>query len=147
MSSARISDRVAGALLLAFAIWYWIQAGTYVVSYGDPAGPSFFPRLIAVPLGLFSLFLIVKPDPEPFWFRWPHVIGQLATLAVLITYPLVIEPLGFPLSTFLGTAILARILGGTWLQSLTVGAGVAAGLYGVFDLIFGLPLPLGPVFG
>jgi putative tricarboxylic transport membrane protein len=145
--SARISDRIAGAILLALAIWYWVQAGTYSIAFGDPAGPSFFPRLIAVPLGLFAAFLIVKPDRDPVWLRWPHALGQIATLAILIVYPLVIESIGFLIATFLGTTLLARILAGTWLQSVLTGLVTSAGLYLIFDTVFGLPLPPGPIFG
>lgn len=145
--SARLSDRLAGAIILALAIWYWIAAGTYTVTYGDPAGPSLFPRAIAVPMGLFAAFLIVRPDPDPVWVRWPHVLRQIGTLVILFAYPLLIEPLGFPLSTTIGALLLARILGGTWLQSVAGGLLMGFGLFFLFDAIFGLPLPTGPIFG
>lgn len=144
---SRVGDRIAGAILLALAIWYWWEAGRYSVSFGDPAGPSFFPRLLAYPMGLFALVLIVKPDPDPVWFRWPHVMGQIATLAILVVYPLVIEPIGFPIATALAAALLARILGATWLQAVLSGLGMGLGLFLLFDGIFGLPLPTGPLFG
>lgn len=143
----RLSDRIAGAIILALAIWYWIEAGSYSVSFGDPAGPSFFPRIIAVPMGLFAAFLIVKPDPDPTWVRWPHVLGQIATLGILILYPLIIEPAGFPISTSIAAALLAKILGGSWLQSVVSGLVMGFGLFFLFDGVFGLPLPMGPIFG
>ena len=145
--TARLSDRIAGAILLALAVWYWIEAGNYTVGFGDPAGPSLFPRAVAVPTGLLAAVLILRPDPDPVWFRWPHVIGQAATLVVLLAYPMLIEPLGFPLSTTLGAALLARILGGGWLQSVLSGLLMGFGLFFVFDWVFGLPLPVGPIFG
>lgn len=145
--SARLSDRIAGAILLALAVWYFIQAGSYAVAYSDPAGPVLFPRAVAVPVGLFALFMILRPDPNPVWVRWPHVLAQIATLAVLIGYPLLIEPLGFPLSTTLGAALLARILGGSWLASVLGGLAMGFGLFFLFDGFFGLPLPKGPIFG
>lgn len=145
--SLRLSDRIAGAILLALAIWYWIAAGGYVVAYGDPAGPSLFPRMVAVPLGLFAAFLIIKPDPDPVWFRWPHVWAQFAMLAVLIAYPFVLEPIGFPLSTSIAAGLLSRVLGGSWLQSVLTGLVIGFGLFFLFDGIFGLPLPMGPLFG
>lgn len=145
--SARLSDRLAGATLLALAVWYWVAAGSYTVAYGDPAGPGMFPRAIAVPLGLFAATLIVRPDPDPVWLRLPHVWRQIATLAVLFGYPQLIEPIGFPLSTALGGALLARILGGTWLQAVAGGLAMGFGLFLLFDAVFGLPLPTGPIFG
>ncbi|HET7410782.1 MAG TPA: tripartite tricarboxylate transporter TctB family protein [Paracoccaceae bacterium] len=145
--TARLSDRIAGAIILALAVWYFIQAGTYEAGLSDPAGPTLFPQAVAVPTGFFALLLILRPDPNPVWFRWPHVVGQIAMLVVLIVYPLLIEPLGFPISTFLGTVLLARILGGTWLQSVVTGLAMGIGLFLMFDIVFGLPLPAGPIFG
>jgi putative tricarboxylic transport membrane protein len=145
--SARLSDRLAGAILLALAVWYWVAAGTYTVAYGDPAGPGLFPRAIGVPMGLFAAVLIVRPDPDPVWLRWPHVWRQVATVVILFAYPHLIEPMGFPLSTALGGALLARILGGSWLQAVAGGLAMGFGLFLLFDAVFGLPLPTGPIFG
>lgn len=147
MAQSRWSDRIAGAIFLALAIWYWIEAGSYAVRFGDPAGPSFFPRLVAAPMGLFALFLILRPDTDPVWFRWPQVLSQAATLAILFAYPVAIEPLGFPLSTLIATTLLAKILGATWLQAVLLGAAMGFGLFFLFDAGFGLPLPAGPIFG
>lgn len=145
--TGRLSDRIAGAILLALAIWYWWQAGSYSVNFGDPAGPSLFPRVVAVPFALLALFLIVKPDPSPTWFRWPNAARQIGGLVVLFTYPQLIEPAGFPIATFLAVLPLSLILGGTWLQATGTAIVVAIGLYFLFDGFFGLPLPPGPVFG
>ena len=144
---ARLSDRIAGAILLVLAIWYFILAGSYTVGFGDPAGPSLFPRIVAVPVGLLSLVLILRPDPDPVWFRWPHAAAQVATVVVLFAYPALIEPIGFPLATILAAALLARILGGTWLQSVLSALAIGFGLFFLFDWFFGLPLPTGPIFG
>ena len=145
--TARLSDRIAGAILLALAVWFWFQAGAYQVEFGDPAGPSLVPRAVAVPTALLALVLIVRPDPNPEWLRWPSVLGQIATLVILVGYPLLIEPMGFPLSTTLASALLSRILGGGWLQSVLLGLGIGFGLFFMFDRGFGLPLPVGPIFG
>ncbi|WP_205520996.1 tripartite tricarboxylate transporter TctB family protein [Propylenella binzhouense] len=141
-----LSDRVAGAVLLALAVAFWVAAGQYAVTFGDPVGPAAFPKLVAVPLGLFSLYLIFRPDPDPRWFVWPGVVGQAATLAVLVLYPLLLEPLGFPLATALASAVLARVLGAAWLAALVLGVAVGGGLFLVFDSVLGLPLPLAPSF-
>lgn len=145
--AGRWSDRVAGTILLALAVWYWIAAGGYTVAFSDPAGPSLFPRMIAVPLGLLALYPILRPDPDPSWLRWPQALGQAATLATLLLYPFILEPMGFPLATTLATAALSRILGGTWLQAVMCGLVVGFGLYVLFNYGFGLPLPVGPIFG
>ncbi len=68
-------------------------------------------------------------------------------VVVLFGYPALIEPIGFPLATILGAALLARILGGSWLQSVLSAVLIGFGLFFLFDYVFGLPLPTGPIFG
>jgi hypothetical protein len=41
---------------------------------------------------------------------------------------------------------LAIILGATWLQAVLASLGIALGLFFLFDWVFGLPLPAGPIF-
>lgn len=142
-----LSDRVAGTILFVLAIWYWWQAGSYAVSFGDPAGPSLFPRVVAVPLALFSLALIFRPDPDPVWLRWPAAVKQIGAVVVLFAFPMMIEPLGYPVATFAACLPLALILGATWLQATLTSLATGAGLYFLFDGVFGLPLPAGPFFG
>jgi putative tricarboxylic transport membrane protein len=145
--AGRLSDRVAGAILFALAVWFWWEAGTYKVAFGDPAGPSLFPRVVAVPFALLALVLIVRPDPDPDWLKWPAAAKQFGALIVLFGYPMAIQPLGFPIATFLACLPLSMILGGSWLQATLASLGIALGLYFLFDGLFGLPLPPGPIFG
>jgi putative tricarboxylic transport membrane protein len=142
-----LTDRIAGAILLALAIWYWREAAEYRVMFGDPAGPSLFPRVVAVPMGLFALIILLRPDPNPEWPGLPAALRQLAALVVLFGFPLLIKPLGFPAATFLAVVPLGLILGGSLLQTVLSGLGLAAGLFWLFDRVFGLPLPPGPLFG
>jgi putative tricarboxylic transport membrane protein len=145
--TGKLSDRIAGTILFVLAVWYWWQAGSYSVNFGDPAGPSLFPRVVAVPLAVFSLLLILRPDPDPEWLKWPSAAKQIGALVVLFGYPMAIEPLGFPIATFLACLPLSLILGGSWLQATLASLGIALSLYLLFDKVFGLHLPPGPVFG
>lgn len=142
--TARLSDRIAGAILLALAVWYWIAAGGYAVSYGDPVGPAAFPRMLAVPLALFALFLIARPDPDPVWIHRSAATKQVITIGILLLYPLLIEPLGFPLSTAIGTAVMTRVLGAAWLPTIIFSIALGFGLFVLFDTLLGLPLPFEP---
>ena len=142
--SRRLSDRVAGAIILALAVWYyWVSTG-FRESFGDPVGPAAFPQMVAVPTGLFALFLILRPDPDPSWLHRPGIWRQLGALATLLAYPPLILPLGFPAATFLGVVVLARIIGAGWLAAVVTGLLVGPGLYVIFDPLLGLPLPLRP---
>lgn len=139
-----MSDRIAGLLLFAFAVWYGWTAEGFQQGFGDPLGPAMFPQLVAAPFALLSLVLIVRPDPEPRWPNGRALLRQGATLLVLIAYAQSMERLGFPLATFVGCALLCRLLGTDWVRATTTGAGVGVGLYVLFDPVLGLPLPLAP---
>lgn len=139
-----MSDRIAGLIFLALSIWYGLTAGNYEASFGDPLGPAAFPQMLALPAALFSLYMIVRPDPDPDWVGGAPAVRQLATLAVLIAYAFVLEDLGFVLATSLGVALLGRLLGSDWVKSAISGVVMSVGLFVVFDILLGLPLPLYP---
>ncbi|HET8726728.1 MAG TPA: tripartite tricarboxylate transporter TctB family protein [Alphaproteobacteria bacterium] len=141
-----MSDRIAGLIFLALSIWYGWTAGTYEASFGDPLGPAAFPTMLAIPAGLFSLYLILRPDPDPEWVVGSPLLRQVATLSVLVGYALLLEDLGFVLATFAAVALMGRLLGTSWLKSAASGAAMSIVLAGVFDGLLGLPLPLYPSF-
>lgn len=139
-----MSDRLFGAVFFFVATALWIGAGGIVVGFGDQVGPVLFPRMIAVPMGLLSLYLVLKPDPDPAWPRGRMLLIQALLLLVLLAYPLLIEPLGFPLATVLAALLLGRLMGAAWMPSTVSALVIGVGLYVLFDPILGLPLPLAP---
>ena len=141
-----MSDRIAGLIILALTICFGWTAGSYEASFGDPLGPAAFPQMLAVPAALLSLVLILKPDPNPEWVMGRPAVKQLATLAVLIAYALLLEELGFVLSTALGVIAMGRLLGAGWARSVASGIVMSVTLFFVFDRLLGLPLPLYPAF-
>ena len=141
-----MSDRLTGLLIAALAIWYGWTANNFEEGFGDPVGPSAFPKLLAVPMGLFALYLIVRPDPEPRWPVGAARLRQLGMLATLVAYPLVLEVLGFPIATALGVVAMAVLLGGPRKAAAGSAVAVSLGLFVMFDQILGLHLPMLPSF-
>ncbi|MCF3933096.1 tripartite tricarboxylate transporter TctB family protein [Acuticoccus sp. M5D2P5] len=139
-----MSDRIAGLLFLALSIWYGMTAGNYEAGFGDPLGPAAFPRILAVPAALLSLGLILRPDPDPTWSRGVILGRQVATIAVLIAYALLLDPLGFPIATFAAVLLLAKLIGTSWLKAGAAAIIMAPLLFVLFDVLLGLPLPLSP---
>ena len=139
-----MSDRLTGVLVAALAVWYAWQARGFEEAFGDPVGPSAFPQLVAVPMGLFALYLVLRPDPGPSWPRGFSLLRQLGMLAVLLVYPLILEPLGFPLSTAIGIAFMAWLLGARVIPGLLAAVSIAVGLFVIFDQLLGLHLPMLP---
>jgi putative tricarboxylic transport membrane protein len=138
-----VSDRLTGLALLALAVAYGVAASGYQAMIGDPLGPAVFPIVLAIPLGLLSLYLIARPDPEPAWPRGRALLKQLLALVAFVAYAYLLEPLGFLLSTFLAVLVLGWLLGAKLWQAGAAGVGIAVVLFVVFDILLSLPLPAG----
>jgi putative tricarboxylic transport membrane protein len=138
-----VSDRLTGLALLALALAYGLAGGGYQAVIGDPLGPAVFPIALAIPLGLLSLYLIVRPGPEPDWPRGRALLKQVLALVAFVAYAYLLEPLGFLVSTFLAVVVLGRLLGARLWQAGAAGAAIPLVLFVAFDTLLGLPLPAG----
>lgn len=138
-----MSDRLAGLVLLALAVAFGVTASGYEAMIGDPLGPAVFPMVLAVPLLLFSLYLIVRPDPEPDWARGRALLKQALTVGVFVAYAYLLEVLGFVVTTFLAVVALGMLLDAKPLQAAAAGVGIAVVLFVLFNNLLNLPLPAG----
>ena len=140
-----MSDRIFGGIGLALAIFFAWQASIIQESFlTDVVGPKMFPYIIAVVMGLASIYFLVKPDPEP---DWPGG-GRLAEIGlaalVMFAYAQALPELGFVISTAIAAAYLTWRLGSKPLQSVVIGVCTSVGIYVVFRLVLGLSLARGP---
>lgn len=139
-----MSDRIVGVLLFILAVGYGLQAGAFeTMILTDPLGPAVFPQLLAILLGLASIYLIVRPDPGAQWPRGLALLHFCLTVIVLVIYAFVLEPVGFVVATFVALAVLAVQLGTRLVPAVVMGLLASFGLYATFDLFLGLPLPAG----
>jgi putative tricarboxylic transport membrane protein len=138
-----VSDRLTGLVLLVLAVAYGVTASGYQAMIGDPLGPAVFPIVLAIPLGLLSLYLVVRPGPEADWPRGRALLKQVLALVAFVAYAYLLEPLGFLVSTFLAVVALGCLLGARLRQAAVAGAGIAVVLFVLFDSLLGLPLPAG----
>ena len=141
-----MSDRVFGALALIFALLYGLHARTFQSGLQlrvDPLGADKFPYLLAVVLAITAIYLMLRPDPSPRWpGRW-QLLEMAGIVVLLCVYVAVLDEVGFILATFVVVAFLGWRLGARPVAALSTGLGVAVVLYGLFDRVLGLPLPLG----
>ena len=138
-----MSDRLTGLVLLLLAVAYGVTASGYEAMIGDPLGPAVFPIVLAIPLGLFAVYLVLRPDREPAWPRGPALRKQVLALVAFVAYAYLLEPLGFVVSTFLAVVVLGRLLGARLPEAGAAGVGIAVVLFVLFDTLLGLPLPAG----
>ncbi len=138
------SDRIIGVLLLSLSVAYGFEARSLEADFlADPLGPKAFPLLLAAALGIFSLYLILRPDPDPKWPPRNVLLGQGLMLLSFVVYSYALAPLGFLLSTTLEMGALSRLFGASWGRGLLAGALLAGALYVIFVFGLGIPLPLG----
>ena len=111
-------------------------------------GPGFFPFGLAIALILLSLALIFKhwkkdASPPPFWPErtW---LRPLLGVAILIFYALVVDVIGFILTTFLFLVIWMWVIERLrWRTILSISVGTTVALYLIFNLFLEVPLPSG----
>lgn len=135
-----MSVRIAGVAIFMIAALYTWYGRDYTASFGDVLGPAVFPVIVGVPTMILSASLVVFPSGQVAWPDREHMIRQVAALAILVGYALLLRPLGFPLATFGLVAGIGIVLGGKPLKAALLGAVVSPGLWTLFDQVLGLPL-------
>lgn len=140
-----MSDRILGLVGILLAIGFALAALRIEESFlSDAVGPKAFPLIIAAVLGLASIVIALRPDPDP---HWPSV-GRLAEIGaavlVLILYAEFLPVAGFVIATAFAAAYLSWRLGSPMLWALVTGVGTSLGIYVIFHLALGLSLARGP---
>ena len=144
------SNIAVAAVLLALAGYIFLAAGT--LPFGTMRVPqtAFFPRTLAVLLGIMSLILLARAlagrealgGGEKIETQgWIRIAVTLMTLA---GFALALEHLGFLLTTFLlMISLLRAIEAQSWRKVVVVALATALISYAIFSLLLGVPLPAG----
>ena len=140
-----LNDRIFGLLMLVLAVAYGWGATQFPEPFGgaETVGPDTFPKVIAVVLALSSLYLIVKPDPDNAWPKGRIIQELVIAVVVLIGYTLLLEPLGFILSTLLAVGTLCWRMGAVPVRAYATGGIAGIVVYLLFSYALDLSLPLG----
>ncbi|WP_417307870.1 tripartite tricarboxylate transporter TctB family protein [Devosia sp.] len=141
-----MSDRIFGGIgLIIAAIFIW-QATLIQESFiSDAVGPKTFPIIIAVVLGLSSVYFLVRPDAPPAWPTFAVLAELFMAVVVMVAYAELLPVLGFAIATAFAAAYLSWRLGSPTLHALIAGVATSAGLYIIFRLLLGLSLARGPL--
>lgn len=136
--------------LIGLAVFVLLEAGK--LSFGSMRVPqtAFFPVVLATLLLVFSLILLGQALRGAETGRGPERIEAEgwarigATLATMVGFALVLERLGFLLSTFLLMALLLRAIESqAWPKVATVALVTSLVAYAIFGWLLGIPLPAG----
>ena len=141
-------DKIFGFIWLALGSAIAIEAIRLGIGRLHFPGVGFLAFLIGVSLGLCGFFLIVSATLEgkegnELWSgqNWKNVIILLVSL---FTYTIMMEPLGFLLTTFLLLLILFKITAPKkWFSPLVTSAVVVFSCYLIFIVWLRVTLPKG----
>ena len=141
--TTRLGDRIAGLLLLALAVFVFVYSGTLPAPVQDlDPGVGFFPRMLAVLIGVLALVPLLKPeewDPLPRGIVAWHVVG---TALLLFAYALVMDTAGFVLTTVAFVLAELLLLGArSPLTLIAMPLVVSLGLFYLFRSVLDVPLP------
>ena len=141
-----MSDRIFGVIGLIISVIFIWRATVIQESFiSDAVGPKTFPIIIAIVLGLASVYFIARPDAEPAWPQLATLAELFMAVVVMVAYAELLPVLGFAVCTAIAAAYLSWRLDSPTLQALIAGVATSAGLYVVFRLILGLSLARGPL--
>ncbi|MFG6667709.1 tripartite tricarboxylate transporter TctB family protein [Halomonas sp. HNIBRBA4712] len=139
------NDRIFGVLLVVLAVAYGWAATRFPEPFGgsEAVGPDTFPTLLSVVLAASSLYLILRPDPDNAW-PWSRTgVELVVAVVVLIFYAMLLEPLGFIISTTLAVGTLCWRMGARPVKAYLTGAMAGVVVYFLFNFALDLALPLG----
>ncbi len=142
-------DSLVALVALGFGVAAAHEAGQLPFGGLHNPGPGFFPWLLGVFFSLLSLVLLVQAV-----LRSPRLAGEgggrvgnvLWLLAALALYVAVLDPVGYPIATFLLVLFMLRVLEPhPWPLALALAVLGAGGSYLVFAVWLSVPLPPGPL--
>lgn len=140
-----LNDRIFGVLMIVLAIAYGWGATQLPEPFGgsEAVGPETFPLLLAIVLGLSSLYMVVRPDPDNAW-PWSRTGMELIiAVVVLILYAMLLQPLGFIISTTLAVGTLCWRMGARPSKAFVTGGVAGVVVFLLFNFALDLALPLG----
>lgn len=140
-----LGDRILGLGLLVLAVAYGWAAQQWPEPFGgaETVGPETFPTMLAVVLVAGSLYLMIKPDPDAQWPVGKSAVELVISLVVLVVYTLLLEPLGFVISTTLAVGTLSWRMGALPRPAFLTGLASAVVVFVLFNFGLSLSLPGG----
>ena len=143
-------DTYAGLLFLALAIAIYVYSGGFPTGSEQTPGAGFFPRLIAVGIGLLAVVQIAQTnlssEGDIHELERQTVKRVAIPLALLVLYVATMPLLGFLVGTISFLAVIVRYSGVERLRSVAAFSfGIALPLQYIFGQFLRVPLPEGLV--
>ncbi len=141
----RINDRVFGMLMLIIAVAYGYEATQFPIPFGgqESVGPETFPIMLSLLLGVSSIYMILRPDPDEKWAPTAMLIELGIVVLSLLAFAWAIEPVGFMPAAALVVSFISWRMGASITKSLITGVSSSVVIFFLFNNVLELALPLG----
>lgn len=143
-------DRYASIVFLLIGVLFMVESRKIAASsYGSNVGPDIFP----IGLGLLLILLSIKLFIETTKMKNEEAKGEkpdykrfLIIFAAAVLYVVLLEPLGYVITTFLFLVVGFQVLEkGGWLKTILIAAGFSFAVYYVFVHVLQGSLPGFPI--
>jgi putative tricarboxylic transport membrane protein len=142
-------DIGAAALTLIFGATAAYESAKLPFGTVHSPGQGFFPWWISAVIFLLALLLLFQAltsHSSVVRERSGRIVKVAALLVILAAYAFLLEPLGYPVSTFLLVLLMLRAIDRQrWAVALGMAAITSVGSYVVFAIWLSIPLPRGPL--
>ncbi len=142
-------DAAVAAMALVFGAAAAYESSKLPFGTVHNPGPGFFPWWTSAVIVLLALILLVQTltSRSRTAREGPGRIAKVAALLVALSvYTFLLDPLGYPLCTFLLVLFMLRATDPQrWAVALSMAAITAVGSYIVFAIWLSVPLPRGPL--
>jgi putative tricarboxylic transport membrane protein len=141
----RINDRVFGMLMLIISVAYGYEATQFPIPFGgqESVGPETFPIMLSLLLGISSIYMILRPDPDEKWAPSAMLLELGIVVLSLLAFAWAIEPVGFMPAAALVVSFLSWRMGASITKSLITGVSSSVVIFFLFNNVLELALPLG----
>lgn len=153
----KVSDFTLALVLLALALAMAVGALSFPPMPGQAFGPKLFPNIVAAGFALCAVALIMRAIKSktinisvvrPEWWNELRRRGNLLILlGSIVAYTLLIERVGFLLTTLALMVLLMRRLGASWRATLIASLLGTVLTYVMFAYWLRVPLPPGLLYG
>lgn len=144
-----MQQRVFAVFLLAISVLLAFLAVDYTASFSyEPVGPRAFPWLILFGIALCSLVVLLERQPHTekrSKAKPDHSMTAKLLLCVLLflCYAALFESAGFVLSSMVFAIGMACLYGANWKVAVWLMPVLVLALYGLFEYVLDVPLPIG----
>ena len=142
-------DVAVATLALAFGAAAAFESAKLPFGTIHNPGQGLFPWWTSVVLVLLATILLIqalKSHASTARDESGRIAKVVALLVVLAAYTFLLDPLGYPICTFLLVLFMLRVLDPQrWTVALSMAALTAVGTYVVFAIWLSVPLPRGPL--